>query len=456
MGKKPYNQLTKKQREQIEDGLSSQRSISAIAREIGVSPATVSREIIRNRRDDGIHVSRHRINNKCASRRHCDVMHLCAACDKKCSLCKKCNSLCPLYKEDVCGRIARSPHVCNGCASQSGCTLHRFRYSAKDAQSAYEGRAAQTREGIDCTPEELAATTAIIKEGLSKGQGLNHIYAAHKDEMAFSKRSAYRHIHNGTIGIIAMELPKAVRYKQRQHDKSTTRSNIAPELLSGRTYADFMSLDEEWRARVVEMDCVVGPQGTEDAVLTLHFKALHFQMGIKLAIKDSAHVIAAIDWLEEICEGRFTQFFGIILCDRGSEFSDPVGMEGAGPSRRCSVYYTDPQQSQQKGACEKNHVELRKVLPKGTPLGGIDADVLADIFSHINSELRESLYGKSPFALASALLPSTLIEHLGYRPIDPDDVILSPKLLEALGVPLKQDVTAEDDSRNGGTTTPTV
>lgn len=59
--------------------------------------------------------------------------------------------------------------------------------------------------------------------------------------------------------------------------------------------------------------------------------------------------------------------FGTVLTDRGPEFSDVAGMERDG---RCSVYFADPMRSDQKGACEKNHIELRKIVPKGTSLDG--------------------------------------------------------------------------------------
>lgn len=54
------------------------------------------------------------------------------------------------------------------------------------------------------------------------------------------------------------------------------------------------------------------------------------------------------------------------------------------------LFYCDPRQSQQKGACEKNHVEIRKLLPKGA---GVRFDRLtaadcALLMSQVNSEPR--------------------------------------------------------------------
>ena len=59
--------------------------------------------------------------------------------------------------------------------------------------------------------------------------------------------------------------------------------------------------------------------------------------------------------------------FGAVLTDNGSEFADEGAIaallgEREGETR---LFYCDPRQSQQKGACERNHVEIRKLLPKG-------------------------------------------------------------------------------------------
>ncbi|MDR3307303.1 MAG: IS30 family transposase [Coriobacteriales bacterium] len=438
MSQKNYKQLCKEQREQIEEGLNAKKSISEIARQIGVSPATVTREVMRNRRDDGYRANDTRAwgnGNVCVQRRTCDITKLCERCvepkTKKCSFCKRrnCARLCGAYQEESCPQIATSPHVCNGCAAgPRSCRYHRFRYSAKDAQQVCETRGRETREGIDCTPEELKRAEDILKAGLDNGQGIAHIYSAHSDEIAFSPRSCYRHIQNGDIAILPIELPKAVRYKKR--GGKGREKPIEPEKMKGHLYSDFLALDEQFRSRVVECDCVEGPAGSDDAILTMHFKALHFQIGIKLERKDTAHVVKAFDWLHGILEDSFSDVFGIILCDRGSEFKDIEGMEAKDGKRRCAVYFTDAQRPDQKGSCEKNHVELRKIIPKGTSLAGIGAYELAEVFSHVNSERRESLFGLCPLEWAAKALPTELIDGLGYRLVDADDVLLKPRLLE--------------------------
>ena len=98
---------------------------------------------------------------------------------------------------------------------------------------------------------------------------------------------------------------------------------------------------------------------------------------------------------------------------------------------RTKVYFCDPQQSQQKPQCEKNHVEIRKVLPKGrTNFDALTKSDMATLMSHVNSYAREVLAWATPYDLAKLMLPEDLIDGLGVERIDGNDVTLKPYLIE--------------------------
>ncbi len=181
------------------------------------------------------------------------------------------------------------------------------------------------------------------------------------------------------------------------------------------------------------MDCVEGAEGDSQALLTLHFVQIRFQAYVLLGRHDRAHVVAAPDWLEGLLGGpeAFRRVFGLILTDRGREFDDIAGIERNG---RCRVFYVGPQRPDQKGACEKNHVELRKVIPKGTSIDGLglDAWILAGVCSNVNSSLRRAIGDASPMALARVALPASLLEGLGLALVPPDEVETRPELVERL------------------------
>ena len=168
--------------------------------------------------------------------------------------------------------------------------------------------------------------------------------------------------------------------------------------------------------------------------LRLHRADLHFQIYLLLGSKSKQAVKSALDWIEVCCGSpeRFRELFGVIVCDRGSEFDDIDGMERSclDPfQKRCAVYFADPSRPDQKGAAEKNHVELRKILPKGTSFDAMTPYELAEICSHVNSTIRKGCGNATPFALARLVFPQSLFDDLGLREIPPQDVISAPGIL---------------------------
>ncbi len=426
-----YSHITFEMRVAIENRVIEGRSMAQIAAELDIDATSVSRELRRNRRNDGTS-SNPSLRNRCAHRKACAVRRLCDPdCGKKCSSCARmCRAGgCPDWEEGSCRRTSRAPWVCNGCPERPRCPLERFTYSAKVAQAKADARISESRQGVDMTGREMALLADAVREGLAKGQSVHHIFAS-RDDLPCSERSFYRHVENEAIDIHKMELRKKVRYRKRKRARPAGRDT---GVFEGRTHADWLALRDEARAGTVQMDCVEGAEGDAQAILTLHFAPIRFQIYVLLGRKDSAHVVAALDWLESLLggPGAFKGAFGTILADRGPEFSDVAGMERGG---RCSVYFCDPMRADQKGGCEKNHVELRKIIPKGTSIDalGLDPWIMGGICSHANSSLRLSIGDASPAALAEVALPRGLLDGLGVRALPPAEVETRPELIERL------------------------
>ena len=141
------------------------------------------------------------------------------------------------------------------------------------------------------------------------------------------------------------------------------------------------------------MDTVEGARGDSARLLTLLHRPSRFQLALPLPDGACASVLAALSSLRGVLgEDGARRAFGAVLTDNGSEFADEGAIaallgERDGETR---LFYCDPRQSQQKGACEKNHVEIRKLLPKGA---GVRFDRLtaadcALLMSQVNSEPR--------------------------------------------------------------------
>ena len=129
--------------------------------------------------------------------------------------------------------------------------------------------------------------------------------------------------------------------------------------------------------------------------------------------------------------------FRAVLTDNGAEFSDEAAIaallgEGPGETR---LFYCDPGRSDQKGACERNHVEIRKLLPKGA---GIRFDRLAPAdlalaMSHVNSEPRGALGFSTPARAFRAMLgddAAALLDAYGVEDVPLAELDLTPGLIE--------------------------
>lgn len=436
MGEHSYKHLGIEQRRCIEHGLNEGRTLTAISRQIGFNVSTVRREILRNRREDGSSYSRNKDKNNCAFLKTCRIRGLCDnGCDRR--LCRCCDYPCeamgcPQYKERACEKVASAPFACNGCQRYASCTLPRFKYSAENADATSRRRAREARSGIDLTEDEMALLVDTVHDGLCKGQSIHHIFET--NELPCSERSFYRYVEDEAVPILSIELAKKVKYKKRKRKASCHDAGF----YAGREHDDFLELPAEERGRATEVDTVLGKRGEAPCILSLHRVDLHFQTYLKLPSKTKESVVAALDWLEECCtdpgtgENCFSELFGLMLLDRGSEFDDIEGMERscADPSRkRCACYFADPSRPDQKGACEKNHVELRKVLPKGASLAPLDAATLSEVCSHVNSTVRRGCGNASPIKLAKLVFPQYLLDNLGIREIPAKDVISAPGIL---------------------------
>lgn len=419
--------MTIEDRVKIQGGVEQGRSISAIARDIGVSASTVSRELKANRtrifRDSPTW-------NPCAKKASCKATGICGGCEiAGCKACHRvrCWEVCEGYEERACDLLRRAPFVCAGCHRFPNCRFVRARYTAVEAQLAYERRLVETREGISLSSAELESLVRLVKARLVQGWSLEAIWAVHRDLMPVSARTLRSYVDAGLMGLANIDLPRKVRFKPR---KAISGHRLVDR--DGRSYSDFCDLPDEVRSRHVQMDTVVGRRGDFKCILTVMLPKTRFQMMVLLEEHTCECVVGALDWIETIIgTAEFARLFGVILTDRGIEFCDFEAIERSclSNARRCRVFYCDPMRSDQKGACERNHVELRRVIPKKTSLEGLTAFDVATVCTHVNNYPRASLGGKTPYSLAARLLPKELLEELGISRLRADEVTLRPSLL---------------------------
>lgn len=430
MPKGKNKHLTIQDRIEIENGINERRSFASIARKIGVSTSTVSREVKQNR---DLHIPKGRCFNVCLFKRSCRVENACnSSCELGiCRTCRKvkCYEVCSEFEEHFCSILENAPFVCGDCYRRGNCGFRHADYYAVKAQEKYEIRLAETRDGISLAPKELEVMIKVVKAQLIKGQSFEAICTSNNPLIKVSSRTLYRYAEAGIFGIANIDLPRKVRYKVRK-----TRIRVdRPVDRDGRCYSNFLELTNKEKLNAVQMDTVIGLKTDRKCILTIHFPKMEFQLHLLLDYHNSDCVIGVIDFIEHLIGvDAFRKHFGVILTDRGIEFGDFRTIERSifEPTRRCKVFYCDAMASHQKASCEKNHVELRRILPKKTSFERLTPYEMATISSHINNYPRKSLGGKTPYSLAAKTLPKELLDGIGVGYVAPKDVTLKPSILK--------------------------
>jgi len=425
--------MTLSERMNIEILLKEGKSFKEIGRNLGKDCTTISKEV-------RYHLIERKIGswgqayNACTLRFGCKKSLLCRNqnCEiKKCSYCKICNNFCDSYIEEKCRKLDGPPYVCNSCDSLRKCTLRKKLYIAKDAQSEYEYVRSEAREGIAITEIELSNLDNIITPLIKKGQSLHHICVNNADSIMYSERTLYNYIDSRLITACNIDLPRKVKYRPRK--KAGLVHKVDRKCRIGRTYDDFQNLLQENNPPlVVQMDSVIGRKGGK-ALLTLHFVRAEFMLAFLRDSNDSQSVIDAFDSLNGLLGiDLFKKLFPVLLGDNGSEFSNPIAIECDRTTGeiRTDVFYCDPCAAFQKGAAEKNHEEIRKVLPKGTSFDNLKQKDINIMMDNINSYSRPNLNDRTPYDTFKFLFGEEAIKKLGSTLIPPNEICLKPSLLK--------------------------
>ena len=429
-----HKHMTQDDRISIEKGLDASQSLRKIAEGIGKDPSTVSKEIKKHRTAHG-HNTFNEPSNKCALSGSCKKKHLCGdhspSCSKACRSCYLCNRICPDFipRSYHCDLLDKAPFVCNGCAKKVYCRLDKFYYRATTANREYRTILSEARAGINISEADLKVLDELVAPLIRQGQSPYTILRNHP-ELALCEKTLYNYIDLGALSVKNIDLPKKVAYKVRHVHKTEIDDTRCFE---GRTYKDYQDfLKKHPDTRVVEMDTVLGCEGSHKVLLTLHFDNCSFMAAFLLESKEAKRVEAVFDRLEKkMSTFEFCLAFPLILTDRGGEFAHPEALEcGQDNTIRTSIYYCDPMCSWQKPHCEKNHEYIRKICPKGSSFDTYTQYDINRMMSHINSAPRESLGGMTPYALAKMMLPESLMKALALWEVRPDDVQLTPDLMK--------------------------
>lgn len=286
-------------------------SFREIAKLLNVNVSTISREVNRNIRK--FKVSNHTIIIECIHKDNCKRM-IGSSKGKTCSI------YCPDYKLRTCKhfQIKNSKPVCNSCPNNSKCRLERKKYDARIATNKYDLRIS-SRPKVRITEEQFDFLNNLFSSLMMKGQSISVIYNNHKNKIMVSENTIRNYLKKGLFNSNQLDMIRP-RFASIKSSKRRIIRNV--ELLSGRTYDDYLKHIKYNDSLIVKLDTVAGKLIDNKKILTIYWPTFHFQIGILLDKLTPSNVNQSLLILKEkIGNNLYKQLFQTILTDNGLEFS---------------------------------------------------------------------------------------------------------------------------------------
>ena len=384
--------LTIEDRILIEELIRQNYKLKDIARAIDVHPSTISREI-KNRRKGN-------------------------------------------ENEPKCTKTDRYPFVCSNCPKKVHCKYRKYYYFYKEAQKDYENKLKYSRIGIDMSIDEVDYWNTYFKDKLKdKNQPILHIFKNIDNKFPKSIQTFYKYVHNGYFSSINDEmLSRSFSYKPRKKKEETKTISKDNVIKKGRRYTDLEKyLKENPNASIVEMDTVIGLFEDKNCILTLYFKNSKLMLMFLIRKYKPIDVTKVFYNIRTtLGDDLFKKLFEVILTDNGWEFSKPDNIEFNHETgeKLCSVFYTEPYSSWQKGGIERNHEFIRYIIPKGITFDNLTKKNIIDMMNNINNVQRKSLDYQTPYQIFTQNYGIDISNKLHLKKIDKDEVNLSYRLLK--------------------------
>lgn len=299
-----------------------------------------------------------------------------------------------------CTKLNRWPYVCTNCKYRyKTCPYIKFIYNAKIAQKISDANLINSRRGLDIDSNEFKQIDYLIKKGVDEDKSIYQIKIENNDKIDKSITTLYRYINKGYLTTKRIDLPYAVKYKKRKHNKKYEYSNNKIDR-TGHTYLDYLSyIHKNPRVNVWQLDFLGAIKSDSKNILTFILPEVHFTLLNIIKNPDSNKVVKFFDNLEEkIGTQNFLELIPIILTDRDPCFSDIEGIcfSKITGEERCKLFFCDPYVSNQKPHVENINKQIRKFFPKGKSVDKYSKD---DIKRHnitlLNTPIK-SLDGNTP------------------------------------------------------------
>ena len=283
--------------------------------------------------------------------------------------------------KEICPKIKRWPYVCTNCKNRyKECPYNKFIYNAKSAQEKADYKLKMSRKGLDVTTDEFKEIDNIIKVGVDNNKSIYQIMIENKDSINKSITTLYRYINKGYLTTSRMDLPYAVKYKKRKHNKKYDYSENKKIDRTGHTYLDYLAyIHKNPGIYVWQLDFLGAIKADNNNILSFILPNLQFILLAIIYKPNSKKIVELFDKLEEkIGTQNFIDLIPVILTDRDPSFTDIEGIcfSKITGEERCKLFFCDPYVSNQKPNVENINKQLRLFFPKKS---SVDKYTKADI-----------------------------------------------------------------------------
>ena len=320
--------------------------------------------------------------------------------------------------------------VCNVCDKKGYCHRTKIYCDFQKAMELTEHRRVSSRSLPKLPEEAIQMIDSIVQEGVLLGQSLHHIYQSDLVLQSLcSERTIRRLVYRGALSIRPHQLRRYARFKHALPKPQDPLMIRDIRMLIGRTFKDFTRyVATHKRSHVVEYDSVIGKLTDQQAILTITFPKTNFQFGLLIKKGYASSCLHELKLLlKHLGNDLSTTVFDINLCDNGSEFASFYQIEFDQNGERIRrTFYTNPYKATDKPHCERNHELIRYVLPKGKSLDSLTQAQVDDLFSNLNSYVRQSKGNKTPYDLVKAKFGVDFLNAIHIRRIPNKKVKLVP------------------------------
>lgn len=332
------------------------------------------------------------------------------------------------YYDKECAH-SKEHFVCNSCPYKHSCVYIKKFYNFQVADQNSRELRRSSRRWTRLTPEEIAIIDSILLEQVrGLRQSLHHAYVSNPPlQKICSEKTIRRLIYNGFTQVKAHELRKYVVYKHSYAKPKEFRLRDITALI-GRQYDDFLKyVEKHKRYNVVEYDSVEGKKTDKYNILTITFAKYQFQFGILVKKSDPIDVATKLIKLFRSLGTEVTkEIFPINLADNGVEFSYFNRIENDSNGEFiCRTFFTNPYKATDKPHCERNHEYIRYMIPKGKSLDFLTQDKVNWMFSQINSYVRADLGDQTPYDLIRRKFGQAFLDIIGIYRVDKKKVNLN-------------------------------